>query len=151
VALTLREIDLVVVKRKTEPVAVYEILDFHTETSYPHMAEALRTFRLALGRYRSGKWSDAKQGFADVLEMNPDDKAAKLYIDRCEFFQKKAARRWLGRRLGDARQIVSPTNVMEVLSLFKHRLFARLEEVRHNVLRIERWTHIAGRNLFAFV
>jgi hypothetical protein len=21
--------------------------------------------------------------------MNPDDKAAKLYIDRCEFFQKK--------------------------------------------------------------
>jgi adenylate cyclase len=84
-----REIDLVVVKGKTEPVAVYEILDFHTETSYPHMAEALRTFRLALGRYRSGKWSDAKQGFADVLEMNPDDKAAKLYIDRCEFFQKK--------------------------------------------------------------
>jgi len=32
--------------------------------------------------------SDAKQGFADALEMNPDDKAAKLYIDRCKFSLK---------------------------------------------------------------
>jgi hypothetical protein len=32
-----RELDLVVVKGKTQPVAIYEILDYHTEESYPNM------------------------------------------------------------------------------------------------------------------
>jgi len=83
-----REIDFVVVKGKTEPVAVYEILDYHDESSYAHMAEALRTFRLALGRYRAGAWREAKQGFADVLELNQNDKPAQLYIGRCDFFEQ---------------------------------------------------------------
>jgi adenylate cyclase len=92
-----REIDFVVVKGKTEPVAVYEILDYHNDASYPHMAEALRTFRLALGRYRAGAWRDAKQGFADVLELNPSDKPAQLYIERCEFFEvNPPAKGWNG-------------------------------------------------------
>ena len=52
------------------------------------MAEALRTFRLALGRYRAGAWREAKQGFADVLELNQNDKPAQLYIGRCDFFEQ---------------------------------------------------------------
>jgi adenylate cyclase len=61
------------------------------------MAEALRTFRLALGRYRAGAWRDAKQGFADVLELNPSDKPAQLYIERCEFFEvNPPAKGWNG-------------------------------------------------------
>ena len=83
-----REIDLVTVKGKTEPVAVYEILDFHSESSFPKMADALRSFKLALGRYRAGAWHEASQGFAEVLELHPGDKPSKLYIDRCEIFKK---------------------------------------------------------------
>jgi len=83
-----REIDWVTVKGKTEPVAVYEILDFHGEHTFPNMADALRTFRLALGRYRARAWKEAIQGFADVLELHPGDKPSKLYIERCEIFKK---------------------------------------------------------------
>src|SRR3546814_8217350 len=37
-----REVDRVVVKGKTEPVAIYEILDYHTDESYPNLMEADR-------------------------------------------------------------------------------------------------------------
>ena len=36
-----REVDFVVVKGKTEPVAVYEILDYHTDETFPNVMEAL--------------------------------------------------------------------------------------------------------------
>jgi adenylate cyclase len=81
-----RELDLVVVKGKTQPVAIYEILDYHTEESYPQMSDALRAFKAGLQKYRQQKWSDAKGEFNDVLAFNPEDKAAKMYISRCDHF-----------------------------------------------------------------
>ena len=50
-----REIDRVIVKGKTEPVSVYEILDFHTDESFPNMPEALNLFRGGLKYYRGGR------------------------------------------------------------------------------------------------
>src|SRR3546814_1522081 len=51
-----REVDRVVVKGKTEPVAIYEILDYHTDESYPNLMEALNLFKDGLKTYRAGKW-----------------------------------------------------------------------------------------------
>ena len=81
-----RELDLVVVKGKTQPVAIYEILDYHTEESYPQMTDALRHFKAGLQKYRQQKWADAKGEFNDVLALNDHDKAAKMYIERCDHF-----------------------------------------------------------------
>ena len=81
-----RELDLVVVKGKTRPVAIYEILDYHTEESYPNMTDALRHFKAGLQKYRQQKWNDAKGEFNDVLALNDHDKAAKMYIERCDYF-----------------------------------------------------------------
>ncbi len=81
-----RELDLVVVKGKTKPVAIYEILDYHSDESYPQMIDALRHFRSGLMNYRQRKWGAAKSEFGEVLGFNPDDKAASLYIERCEHF-----------------------------------------------------------------
>ena len=78
-----RELDFVVVKGKTQPVAIYEILDYHTEESYPHMSDALRYFKSGLAKYRQRKWPEAAKEFQDVLALNANDKAAKLYIERC--------------------------------------------------------------------
>jgi adenylate cyclase len=79
-----REIDLVVVMGKTEPVAVYEILDYHTEETYPRVSDALGRFRDGLAKYRRRQFGPARALFEEVLGINPDDKAAKLYAERCD-------------------------------------------------------------------
>ena len=49
-----REIDRVVVKGKTEPVGVYEVLDFHTAETFPNVMEVLNYFKDGLEKYRVG-------------------------------------------------------------------------------------------------
>ena len=80
-----RELDLVVVKGKTQPVAIHEVLDYHTEESYPQLIDALGYFRDGLAKYRAGRWSDARALFSQVLSLNPADKSAKLYVERCDY------------------------------------------------------------------
>jgi len=79
----MRELDLVVVKGKTQPVAIYEVLDYHTDQTYPHLVDALGYFRDGLAKYRQAQWADAVKQFSQVLLLNPADKAAKLYLERC--------------------------------------------------------------------
>ncbi|HEX8986931.1 MAG TPA: GAF domain-containing protein [Rhodocyclaceae bacterium] len=78
-----RELDFVVVKGKTQPVAIYEILDYHTDRSYPQMIEALGLFKAGLAQYRGRKWAEAVRQFEQVLALSPNDKAASIYVERC--------------------------------------------------------------------
>ncbi|MRW88752.1 GAF domain-containing protein [Duganella sp. FT80W] len=78
-----REIDIVVVKGKTRPVSIYEVLDYHNEDSYPALAEAMGLFRNGLQSYRKRNWATAQRLFEDVLTLNPRDQIAELYVDRC--------------------------------------------------------------------
>lgn len=82
-----REVDLIVVMGKTEPVAVYEILDYHTAETFPHIVEALGLFKDALAAYRARNWGQATVLFSKVLALNPHDKPSKLYIDRAAQFE----------------------------------------------------------------
>nr|WP_233410800.1 GAF domain-containing protein [Rugamonas sp. CCM 8940] len=79
----LRELDIVVVRGKTQPVAIYEVMDYHDEASYPQLSEALGLFRHALHSYRKRNWAGAAKLFEEVLALNPADQAASLYIARC--------------------------------------------------------------------
>ena len=79
----MREVDIVVVKGKTRPVSIYEVMDYHTEDSYPNLVDAMGLFRNGLLCYRRRQWDKAAQLFEEVLALNPEDKAAHLYIDRC--------------------------------------------------------------------
>ena len=83
-----REIDKVVVKGKTEPVAIFEILDYHTEETFPNMMEALNQFRGGLELYRAAKWDAARKAFKDVLGLNPADKLSRTYVERCAQMKK---------------------------------------------------------------
>ena len=82
----MRELDLVVVKGKTQPVAIYEILDYNTDETFPNLIDALGHFRNALTKYRQRKWQDAIHLFGEVLALNPNDKPSKLYIERSRHF-----------------------------------------------------------------
>ena len=78
-----REIDLVIVKGKTEAVGVYEIVDYHTEETFPNLMGVLNCFKSGLAQYRKGGWDDAIAAFEEALNLNPDDTLSQIYIERC--------------------------------------------------------------------
>ncbi len=80
----MRELDIVVVKGKTKPVAIYEVLDYHDDSSYPNMIDAMGLFRSGIAKYRHREWDNARKLFGEVLALNPKDKAATMYIERCD-------------------------------------------------------------------
>ncbi len=91
-----REIDRVIVKGKTRPVAVYEVLDFHSEESFPNIMDCLNQFREAIAHYRKGNWDKAIAGFNEALKANADDRVSKLYLERCEHLKADPPRDWDG-------------------------------------------------------
>ena len=92
-----REIDLVVVKGKTEPVAIYEVLDYHTDETFPRVSDALGRFRDGLAKYRRRDFAPARALFQEVLTINPDDKTAQMYVERCDLLaDQPPAPDWVG-------------------------------------------------------
>lgn len=77
-----REIDRVVVKGKSEPVAIYEILAYHTADSFPGLGEVLDLFKDGLAAYRNRKWENALKLFNGCLAINPEDRPSRLYVER---------------------------------------------------------------------
>jgi adenylate cyclase len=80
----IRDVDDVVVKGKTEPVAVYEVLDYHTDATFPNIMEACGYFNEGRKHYRGGHWDKAIQSFNKVLDINGEDMLPRTYIGRCE-------------------------------------------------------------------
>ncbi|MDG1139744.1 MAG: GAF domain-containing protein [Opitutales bacterium] len=83
-----RQVDYMIVKGKTVPVGVYEVLDYHDENSYPNLADALGVFNEGYRSWTDGKWDQAIKSFKNVQKINPNDKAAQLYLDRCAHMKK---------------------------------------------------------------
>ncbi len=79
-----RQIDRVIVKGKTQPVSVYEVLDYHSEESFPNMTEALGNFNDGVEYYMEAKWDSAIKMFGKALKLNPKDKCSEMYIGRCK-------------------------------------------------------------------
>ena len=83
----MRDIDLVVVKGKTKPVKVFELLDYHTEESFPNLMNVLASFREGINEFRAQRWANATQAFQACLEFNPEDKLSDIYIERCQYME----------------------------------------------------------------
>ena len=79
-----RHIDHVVVKGKTEPAGVIEVLDYHTEESFPNLMDVVNYFNSGVNHYRGAEWDKAIKDFNEALKANPDDKLSETYIERCE-------------------------------------------------------------------
>ncbi len=83
----IRDIDDVVVKGKTKPVKIYEVLDYHTSETFPHLMEVAGYFREGREAYRAGDWRQALKLFEEAIRLNPQDKLSHIYIERCEQLQ----------------------------------------------------------------
>ena len=84
----IRQIDFVIVKGKTEPVSIYEVLDYHNEETFPNLMSVVNYFTDGLMNYREGKWDKAIKAFNEALNFNSSDEMSRTYIERCVFLKE---------------------------------------------------------------
>lgn len=77
----LRSVDLVQVKGKTKPVAVFTIPPEVAEGST--VPEWLRLHEEGIRLYRAREFQKAKEAFGRARELNPEDAMLALYLERC--------------------------------------------------------------------
>ena len=76
-----RELDLVKVKGKDEPVAIYEPIDL-IENIDKSVKEDLNRFKLALKYYRDQNWDNAEREFFALSSIDKERKIYQIYLDR---------------------------------------------------------------------
>jgi adenylate cyclase len=83
---TLRELDLIRVKGKDRPVAVYESLGYRAkEAALPAL---LKLHADGIEAYRARDWKAAARAFDGALELYPEDGPAKVYRERCKLLAR---------------------------------------------------------------
>jgi len=92
----LRDVDLVVVKGKTQPVGVYEVLDYHSEETFPNLMDTVNYFNEGVRQYRAGEWDKGIKQFKEALKANGTDQLSQTYIDRCELLKSDPPKDWNG-------------------------------------------------------
>ena len=92
----MRHIDEVIVKGKTEPVGVYEILDFHDVQSFPNLMEVVGHFKEGRNHFVDGSWNRAIQSFEKALSANKNDRLSSIYIERCQKLKASPPKNWDG-------------------------------------------------------
>ena len=92
----IRDIDDVIVKGKTEPVGVYEVLDYHNDATFPNLMDGVGYFTEGRNHYRKGDWDKAMASFNDVLKANPNDELSKTYLERCQHLKEENPKDWNG-------------------------------------------------------
>ena len=92
----IRNIDDVVVKGKTEPIGVYEVLDYHNDTTFPNLMDVVNHFNEGRKKYKTGNFNDAINSFTECIKANENDNLSKTYIDRCNQLIKENPKEWDG-------------------------------------------------------
>jgi adenylate cyclase len=82
-----REIDLIRVRGRDKPVAIYEALGHHSEESFPHRADVLGAFNQGLILYRQRDWGGAEHCFRQALAAHPADGPSRIYLERCRIYR----------------------------------------------------------------
>ncbi len=93
----IREVDLIHVQGIETPIRLFEVLDYHTEQSFPDMAVVLAAFAEGLRHYRDRKWQEGAAAFSEALTANPNDRPAQILLSRCWAYQARPpADSWTG-------------------------------------------------------
>ena len=83
-----RELDLIRVKGKLQPVTIYELIGRSDQsTVYGTLDEVrvrLELFRQARVLYCQRQWADAQKAFQAILDRWPDDGPSRTYWKRCQ-------------------------------------------------------------------
>jgi adenylate cyclase len=85
-----RPLDLVAVKGKNEGIAVYELCGTHAGEfrCEDRDLERYDLFTQAFELYRARQWARALKIYKHLAKEMPNDKVAKLFVDRCTLYAK---------------------------------------------------------------
>jgi adenylate cyclase len=90
-----RELDLIRVKGKLQPVTIYEILSI--EAAKNEGKELAALFRKGREAYKLRNWRAGKISFEEVLHRWADDGPSKVFLERCEeYLVEDPAKDWDG-------------------------------------------------------
>jgi adenylate cyclase len=99
--LVFRELDLIRVKGKLQPVTIYELVGRASETGAhgagTDLRERLEKFAAARELYCRREWGPAQTAFTEILERWPDDGPSQTYLKRCqEYLFEEPGHSWDG-------------------------------------------------------
>lgn len=84
-AYDLRPLDRAVVKGRSGPILIYEVINGERDERVRRLkVETLDAFVAAWGAYQDGQFEQAREQFAAVLQQNPGDRTAAMYIRRID-------------------------------------------------------------------
>ncbi|MBF8248146.1 MAG: adenylate cyclase [Bacteroidetes bacterium] len=85
-----RELDLLQVKGKTEPVKVFELLGTAALQMSDHEKQSLELHHEGLKLYRQRKWDEAIAYFNQAYQLDPKCHVAQIYAERAGLYQLHA-------------------------------------------------------------
>ncbi len=98
-----RELDLIVVKGKTIPVKIFQLMDLKENPmilqidKMKDLLKMIEHFEAGLNYYREKEFLRAIEELEKVFLINPDDKPTKVLIDRCfEYLNSPPPEDWNG-------------------------------------------------------
>ena len=84
----LRRLDLIQVKGKSQPTLVYESLAYHSVESFPKLPAVIAAYEGGLDLYQRRDWDGALQQFGAALELAPNDRPSRIFVDRCRYYRE---------------------------------------------------------------
>jgi len=78
-----RELDLIRVKGKAQPVTIYELISRKSELS-PDLQPLLGAYAGGHALYRERRWAESQRTFQQILDRWPDDGPSRTYWKRCQ-------------------------------------------------------------------
>lgn len=95
--LIVRDLDFIIVKGKTKPVKVFELIARKSDTLPEAQIRMIEMYQQGIELYRKQEWLPAINKFEEALGFVPDDCPSKLYIERCkEFIANPPGANWDG-------------------------------------------------------
>ncbi len=76
------------IRGRNAPVSVFEVYDAESERRISLKNDTKAEFELAVILYNQKKFNQAAQIFQEILQINPHDRAAQLYFERCNYYQR---------------------------------------------------------------
>jgi adenylate cyclase len=82
-----RELDMLVVAGKTEPIRVYELIGMLDSNISPEQIRFMDYYSKGLTLFRGREWKSAIKEFTKALELFPSDYPSQIYIERSHLYE----------------------------------------------------------------